>query len=107
MRYIKYDCSRNVYRLRIKFNHIKLVRTNFHKKLDFLQKILYLSIFRQKFESTIVIFEISTLEFSNMQSFMLKQKYLHLGQKLLYLGISRLEIETIILIFEINTLKFF
>ena len=39
----------------------------------------YFSIFELKFESNIVIFEISTLRFVNVQNSAKKQKYLNLG----------------------------
>ena len=56
-----------------------------------------------KLEKTIVIFDINTLEFFNMQSFMQKSKYLNSGQRLHFGGIFGLEFEEVIVIFEIRT----
>ena len=42
----------------------------------------YLAIFRLEIEKTVVIFEMSNLNFFNMRSFMVKLKCLFLGQKL-------------------------
>ena len=58
-----------------------------------------------KLEKTIVIFEINTVEFFNMQSFMQKSKYLNSGQTLHFGGIFGLEFEEVIVIFEISTLE--
>ena len=58
------------------------------------------------FKKTIVIFEISTLEFAYLQNLTKKQKYLALGRKMPDLGIFGLEFENNIVIFEISTLQF-
>ena len=57
-------------------------------------------------KKTIVIFEIRTLEFFNLQNFAKKQKCLNLGPKMPYLGIFGLEFQKTIVIFEISTLEF-
>ena len=78
----------------------------------------YLGIFDQKclilvfsgkiFRKTIVIFEISTLEFVNLQNFTKKkQKCLNLGPKMPHLGIFGVEFENNTVIFETSTLEFF
>ena len=51
-----------------------------HKKIKIGTKNDVLGKFRIKFEKTIVIFEISTIDLVNMQSFLLKKK-LNLGTK--------------------------
>ena len=65
-----------------------------------------LSFFGLQFRKTIVIFEISTLDFALLQSFREKIKILKFGSKkarFLYLVV---EFENIIAIFEISVLKF-
>ena len=64
-----------------------------------------LSTFGLESENNIVIFEISTLEFIQLQNFAEKQKYLNLGPKMPYLCIFGLEFKKTIVIFEIS-LKF-
>ena len=66
----------------------------------------YLSIFRREFKKTIVIFEISTLEFVLLQNFEKKQKCLNLGPKIPYLVIFWMKSENNIVILEISTLEF-
>ena len=66
----------------------------------------YLSTFGQEFLKTIVIFEISTLEFVKLQNFEKKQKCLNLGPKMTYLSIFVVEFENNIVMFEISTLEF-
>ena len=68
--------------------------------------MLDLGIFGLEFESNIVIFEISTLEFVYLQNFGRKQKCLNLEPKMPYLRIFGLEFENNIVIFEISTLEF-
>ena len=51
----------------------------------------HLGIFGLEFENNIVIFEISTLEFVQLQNFAEKQKCLNLGPKMPYLGILGLD----------------
>ena len=51
------------------------------------------------------MFDISTLEFAWLQSFVKKQKYVNLGPKMPYLDIFELEISKTIVIFEITTLE--
>ena len=65
-----------------------------------------LGIFGLEFQKTIVIFEISTLKFVQLQNFAKKQKCLKLGWKMPYLDMFGLEFQTTIVIFEINTLQF-
>ena len=68
----------------------------------------YLGIVGLEFQKIIVIFEISTFEFSQLQNFVKKQKFLNLGPKISYLGVFGLELkEKTIVIFEISTLGFF
>ena len=50
-----------------------------------------LSTFGLESENNVVIFEISTLEFIQLQNFAEKQKYLNLGPKMPYLGVFGLE----------------
>ena len=49
------------------------------------------SVFKLKFENTIVIIEISALEFVLFESLVQKKKSLHLGPKMYYLGTFGLE----------------
>ena len=75
-----------------------------------------LGILGLEFENNIVIFEISTLEFVQLQNFAEKQKCLNLGPKMPYLGIFDQKcfiwvilgknFKNAIVIFEISTLKF-
>ena len=62
-------------------------------------KMPYLGILGLEFQKTTVIFEISTIEFGDLQNFVKKIKHLSLGSKMPYLGIFGL-------IFEISTLEF-
>ena len=64
----------------------------------------YLGTFRQEFEKTIVIFEISSFAFVKTLSFMFKKN--KLVPKSPYLGIFGLEFEKVIAIFETSTLSF-
>ena len=68
-------------------------------------KILDLRILGLQFESTIVIFEISVLEFVLLQSLVQKQKSLNLVPKMPYFDFFGLEFENNIVIFEISTLE--
>ena len=65
-----------------------------------------LCIFGLEFQSSIVIFEISTLKLVSLQNFTKKQKFLTLGLKMSYLCIFELEFENKIIIFESRTLEF-
>ena len=65
-----------------------------------------LETFKSVFEKTIFIFEISTLEFVKMQSFLLKNEKLNLGPKLSYLGIFGLDFEKTIVLFKIIIFEF-
>ena len=56
------------------------------KILKFETKMPNLSVFELKFENTIVIIEISALEFVLFESLVQKKKSLHLGPKMCYLG---------------------
>ena len=58
------------------------------------------------YKGIIVIFEINTLKFVNLQNFTKKRKCLNLGPKIHYFGIFGLEFENNIVIFEISTLEF-
>ena len=60
-------------------------------KNRFGNKIVLIRYFRLKFQKPNVKFEISILEFVNMQSFVQKQKKLNLGPKILHLGIFGLQ----------------
>ena len=51
----------------------------------------YFGIFWLEFQKTIVVFEISTLEFVYLQNLARKQKCLNLGPKVPYFGIFGLE----------------
>ena len=51
----------------------------------------HLVIFGQVFENKIVIYEISALEFVELQNFVIKQIFLNLEPKMPYLGIFRLQ----------------
>ena len=59
-----------------------------------------LGIYGLEFENVIVIFEISALEFSLLQSLVRKWKSLILGPKMPYLGFCRLTFERKLVIFE-------
>ena len=61
------------------------------KYLNLGPKILDLGTFRLEFENNFVIFEISTLQFVQLQNLVKNQKCLNLGSKMLYLDIFRLE----------------
>ena len=66
----------------------------FHSKIKILifgTKIALIGYFGLEFQKTNAIFEISILEFVNMQSYIQKQKTLNLGPKIPYLGIFRLQ----------------
>ena len=65
----------------------------------------YSGIFRLEFESSIVIFEISTLEFAKPRTFEKKQKS-NFRPKTSYFGFFGLEFEKNIVIFEISTVEF-
>ena len=65
-----------------------------------------LDIFGLKFENNIIIFDISTLKFFQLQNFVEKQKCLKLGPKMPYWGTFGLEFSKAIVIFEISILKF-
>ena len=70
------------------------------------QKCLTCFFLGQNFRKTIVVFEIRTLKFTQLQNFMKKQKCLSLGPKLPDLGILGLKFEGRIVIFEISTFEF-
>ena len=70
------------------------------KILTFLKKMLYLGIFGLEFERIIVIFEISALEFSLLQSLVQKKKSLNLGPKMPDLRYFGLEFENTFFILE-------
>ena len=57
----------------------------------------YLGIFGLKFGNNIVIFEISTLKFAQLQNFKKKQKWLNLGPKMPYLGMFRINFKILLL----------
>ena len=76
------------------------------KSLNLGPKMPYLRIFRLEFKNTIVIFEISVLEFVLLQSLVQKYKPLNLGPKMFYMGTFGLELENNIVIFEFSTFKF-
>ena len=57
------------------------------KRPKFETKSPYFGIFRLEFKKTIVIFEVSALEFVYLQNFVKKQKCLNLGSKMRYLGV--------------------
>ena len=61
------------------------------KILKFGDKIALIGYFGIEFQNTNVVFEISILEFVNMQSFIQKPKTLNLRPKIPYLGIFRLQ----------------
>ena len=67
------------------------VTARFRKTFEFSNKISYSGIFGWNLKKTVAIFEISTLEIFNMQSFMQKQKILRFRAKMLYLGIFGLD----------------
>ena len=52
------------------FEFFKMQSFMLKKKINFGPKLLYLGIFRQEYEKTIVLFEINILEFVIMQKFM-------------------------------------
>ena len=61
------------------------------KLLKFWTKIVLIGYFGLEFQKANVEFEISTLEFVNMQSFIQKLKKINLGPKIVYLGIFGLQ----------------
>ena len=74
---------------------LKFFQTKFCSKIKSLRfgtKIVLIGYFRLIFQKTNVEFEISILEFVNMQSFVQKQKKLNLGPKIPYLGIFGLQV---------------
>ena len=60
----------------------------------------------KNYEKTILMFQISTLNFAYLPTFTKKQKCLNLGPTLSDLGIFVLEFQNNFLIFEINSLQF-
>ena len=62
------------------------------KILKFGTKIVLIGYFELEFQKTNVEFEISILEFINMQSFIQNQKTLNLGPKIHYLGVFGLQL---------------
>ena len=64
-----------------------------------------MGIFGLEFEKTIVIFDISTFEFVDMQSLMFQKKKLNFGLKFLYLSTFGLEFEKTIVIFEFSNFE--
>ena len=65
----------------------------------------FLGFFRLKFDETIVIPEISTLELVKMHEFVQNKKKSNLGQKMSFLDILVLLFLKTIVIFEIGTLE--
>ena len=68
------------------------------KILKFENKIVliwYIGYFGLEFQKTDVIFEISTLEFVNMQRFIQKQKIFKIGTKIPHVGIFGLQFNKI------------
>ena len=73
---------------------LKFFQTKFCSKIKILRfgtTIVLIGYFRLKFQKTNVEFEISILEFVNMQRFVQKQKKLNLGPKILHLGFIGLQ----------------
>ena len=70
-------------------------------------KLIFLDIFRLKFEKTIGIFETSTLKFVNIHGFVKNKTFSRLGLKIPYVDILGFNFEKkAIIIFEISTLEF-
>lgn len=69
-------------------------------------KLSYLGIFMQQFSNVIVMFEINTLEFVELQIFIQKEKHFNLGPKMRYLGTFRPEFGKSNVILDFSTLKF-
>ena len=65
-----------------------------------------LRIFGLELQNNIVVYEISTLEFVLLQSFVQKQKSLNVGPKMFYLRIFVLEFENSFVIFKIGNVEF-
>ena len=76
------------------------------KILKFETKIALIGYFGLKFQKANVVFEISILEFVNMQSFIQKQKTLNLRPKIPHLGTFRLQLIKAIIKFLISTCEF-
>ena len=66
------------------------------RKFKFGTKNALLGIFGLLFWTTIIIFEISPLEFIKMQGFLPKKKSLNLGPKVPYVSILGLQIEKLL-----------
>ena len=77
------------------------------KNFNFESKTHYLSSFGLHFSKTIVIFEISTLEFFKMKNFIQNRKALKLRSNKPYLGIFKLEFDRTIVVFQTSTLESF
>ena len=60
----------------------------------------------QQFSNIIVMFEINTLEFVELQIFIQKEKHFNLGRKMRYLGTFRPEFGKSNVILDFSTLKF-
>lgn len=69
-------------------------------------KLSYLGIFMQQFSNIIVMFEINTLEFVELQIFIQKEKHFNLEPKMRYLGTFRPEFGKSNVILDFSTLKF-
>ena len=65
----------------------------------------YLDFFALELKKTIVVFEISILQFVRLQNFVKKKKCINSRQKMSYSSIFGLEFEDNIFIFEISTLE--
>ena len=85
---------------------VKATKKKKKKKKTFRSKMPDLEKFKSVFEKPIFIFEISTLEFVKMQSFLLKNEKLNLGPKLSYLGIFGLDFEKTVVLFKIIIFQF-
>ena len=88
---------------------LKFFQTKFCSKIKILRfgtKIVLIGYFRLTFQKTNVEFEISILEFVNMQSFVQKQKNLNLGPKYLTYVFLGYKLAKTIIKFFISTLYF-
>ena len=64
-----------------------------------------ISVFGPEFQNIIVIFDISTLKFVELQNFTKKEKCLNCGPKMPSFGTFKLEISKKNVIFEVSTVK--
>ena len=87
----KHNAAREISSFKFLKKKNVLCKTKIFRIMD--QKSLIWVSFELKFEKTIVMFEVSILEFAIMQRFVQKDKSLNLGPKMTYMSIFGLEFQ--------------